>query len=190
MSTSPSNPRRVRADALPIALLVLAGLLGSTSAAALRSDREQDLDVRAGYNQLVATKPSHALFRNNVRIEQGSLKVRGDEARVYDAEGDGGRRIVVTGAPARLEQMLDNDGGRMTAAASQIEYNDASNIAVLTGDVVVIQEGKSEFRGPRMVYNTATGAMEGGSPEAGGEIRMTFKPQPKKPAKASQDPGS
>jgi len=70
----------------------------------------------------------------------------------------------------------------MTARAAEIDYDDGTGIAVLTGDVVVIQEGKSEFRGPRMTYNTNTGAMEGGSSSAGSEVRMIFKA--KKPAAA------
>lgn len=163
------------------ALVVVAGLLVFGAAHALSSDRDKDLEVRASYNKMVTTKPSFALFKDNVRIEQGSLKASGTEARVYEGEGnvDAGRRIVLTGAPAHLEQMQDNNGGLLTARAAQIDYSDGTHIAILTGDVVVVQPGKSEFRGQRMTYNTETGAMEGGSQAPGSEIHMTFKPKPK-----------
>jgi lipopolysaccharide export system protein LptA len=172
----------------------VAGLIGwvaTGSAFALSSDRDKDLDVRANYNKLVAVEPSYALFKDNVRIEQGSLKASGDEARVYDSDGSAssGRRIVLTGSPAHLEQLQDNNGGMMTARAGQIDYNDGTSIAILTGDVVVVQEGKSEFRGQRMTYNTDTGAMEGGSEAPGSEVHMTFKPKPRTTPKAA-DPTS
>ena len=170
-------------------LIIVAGLLAFGAAHALSSDRDKNLEVRASYNKMITTKPSFALFKDNVRIEQGSLKAGGDEAKVYEGDGsdDSGRRIVLTGSPARLEQMQDNNGGLMTARAAQIDYNDGSHIAILTGDVVVVQEGKSEFRGQRMTYNTETGAMEGGSQAPGSEVHMTFKPKPRKADKPAKD---
>lgn len=170
-------------------LLVIAGLLAFGAAHALSSDRDKDLEVRASYNKMVTAKPSFAVFKDNVRLEQGSLKASGDEARVYegDASANSGRRIVLTGSPARLEQLQDNNGGLMTARAAQIDYNDGSHIAILTGDVVVVQQGKSEFRGQRMTYNTESGAMEGGSEAPGSEVHMTFKPKPRNPAEPAKD---
>ncbi|MBN8480198.1 MAG: lipopolysaccharide transport periplasmic protein LptA [Xanthomonadales bacterium] len=186
MSTTPSSRASARADrtAFAIGLLVLALAF---DAHALSSDREKDLEVFAAYNKSVMGKASSAgnftLLQGNVRMEQGSLKARGDEARLFDAGANStSRRMVLTGKPAHLEQRLDGDGGLMTARAAEIDYDDGTGIAVLTGDVVVIQEGKSEFRGPRMTYNTNTGAMEGGSQAPGSEVRMIFKA--KKPAVA------
>ena len=192
MCTTPSNPVVASADphlALSLAF-ALCGLFAAGSALALSSDRDKDLEVRANYNQLVTTTPSHGLFRTNVRIEQGSLKASGDEARVYDAaEGsDGGRRIVLTGTPAQLEQLQDNDGGMMRARANSIDYNDGTGVAVLTGDVVVVQEGNSEFRGQQFTYNTQSGAMQGGSEAPGSEVHMTFKPKPRPADKPEAEP--
>ena len=187
MSITPSSRFGASADRRPTAVLIV-GLLALAAAAplhALSSDREKDLEIRADSSRMVSgsadkrTQPDHALFLGNVRIEQGSLKASGNEARVFDS-GSGeaaSRRLVLTGAPARLEQMQDGDGGKMTARAATIDYDDGSGIAILTGEVVVIQEGKSEFRGPRMVYDTNTGAMEGGSQAPGSEVHMIFKPK-------------
>lgn len=165
------------------------GIFAFGMAHALSSDSEKNLEVRASYNKMVTTTPSFALFTGNVRLEQGSLKASADEARLYEGDdsGNSSRRIVLTGSPARLEQLQDNNGGLMTARAAEIDYNDGSHIAILSGDVVVVQEGKSEFRGQRMTYNTETGAMEGGSQAPGSEVHMTFKPKPKSPAKPASD---
>jgi lipopolysaccharide export system protein LptA len=184
-ATRRSNPARL--GIAPVGWIALIALLGVDAAHALSTDRDQNLEVRASYNKMVTTTPSFALFKDNVRIEQGSMKANGDEARVYEGANDSGRRIVLTGSPAHLEQMQDNNGGLMTARAAQIDYDDGTHIAILTGDVVVVQEGKSEFRGPRMTYNTETGAMEGGSQTPGSEVHMTFKPKPKQAAKPAMD---
>jgi lipopolysaccharide export system protein LptA len=192
MSTTRSSPARASAEHLSVAAAVFA-LLFSAQAQALSSDREKDLEVFAAYNKSVMgsknAADNHTLLQGNVRMEQGSLKARGDEARLFDAgAGSESRRMVLTGKPAHLEQRLDDDGGLMTARAAEIDYNDGTGIAVLTGDVVVVQEGKSEFRGPRMTYNTNTGAMEGGSQAPGSEVRMIFKA--KKPATPPAKPAS
>ena len=188
MSITPSSRPGASADRPPRGVLI-AGVLALAAAApvhALSSDRDKDLEVRADSSRMVSgstdqrTQPDYALFVGNVRIEQGSLKASGNEARVFDS-GSGGetanRRLVLTGAPARLEQLQDGDGGKVLARAATIDYDDGTGIAILTGEVVVIQEGKSEFRGPRMVYDTNTGAMEGGSQAPGSEVHMIFKPK-------------
>ncbi len=192
MSTIPSNPPRESARHLLQALL-LGGLLLSLAvpAFALSSDRDQPLDVRAQYNKSTFGGNNVTLFQGNVRMVQGSLKAYGDEAKIWELDSastdSAARRLVLTGNPARLEQMMDNDGGRMTASAKTIDYRSDTGLAELTGNVVVVQEGRSEFRGPHMTYNTNTGAMEGGSQAPGSEVHMTFKPKPRGAAKPETD---
>lgn len=184
MSTIPSSQKRSNSRfprgagilALPL-LLVLHGPVH-----ALSTDRDQPLDVRAQTNTSSFGTTNLSVFTGNVRMVQGSLKAGGNEARISEIEGGGtdgnGRRLVLTGAPATLEQLMDG-GGKVTARAQTIDYRSDSGIAELSGDVLVVQEGRSEFRGPRMTYNTNTGAMEGGSQSAGSEVHMTFKPKPR-----------
>lgn len=193
MSTIPlSQPRektRVSAAAGRLAALLLLAL--ALPAHALSTDRDQPLDVRAQYNKSTFGTQNVTLFQGNVRMVQGSLKAAGDEARIWEIEGADAdataRRLVLTGKPAQLEQLMDNDGGKLTARALTIDYRSDTGLAELTGDVVVVQEGRSEFRGPHMTYNTNTGAMEGGSQAPGSEVHMTFKPKPKATKKAGTD---
>lgn len=200
MSITHSNLRHAKNAELParaIHLLFAASLLLAGSAHALNTDREQPLSVKAQYQKSTmggnhaGSTPDVTLLTGNVRMEQGSLKANGDEAHIYDVSKPGddssARRLVLTGKPARLEQLMDNNGGKMTARAATIDYNTGSGIAELTGDVVVVQEGRSEFRGPKMTYNTNTGAMEGGSQAPGSEINMIFQPKPKAAAKPAAD---
>lgn len=174
-----------------LCLVITMMAFASTSAHALKSDRDQPLDVRARYQESVLGQRSGgdtniATLKGDVVMTQGSLKATGDVAVVYDTDkagkgGDGSvRRLKLTGNPARMEQQLDNDGGLMQASANTIEYSTGSSTAELTGNVIVIQKDKSEFRGERMTYNTASGAMQSGSEQGNGEVRLRFLPQPKK----------
>jgi lipopolysaccharide export system protein LptA len=201
MSKTRSNPHaRAATSAKPLQFSLTAAIallsLCVTNAHALSSDRDQPLSVKAQYqksmmgNAKAGEAPDATILTGNVRMQQGSLKASGDEAHIYDVskpgDQDSARRLVLTGKPAQLEQLMDNNGGKMNARATKIDYDTGTGIAELTGDVVVIQEGRSEFRGPRMTYNTNTGAMEGGSQSPGSEINMIFQPKPKAPKPATE----
>lgn len=193
MSTTRSNPSaaavaRRNPDWRSAAVLLL--LMFAGSAHALKNDREQPLDVRAKSQETTLGQKSGgdtnvATLRGAVEMTQGSLKANGDVAVVYDTDkagkaGDGSiKRLKLTGKPARMQQQLDNDGGLMQASADTIEYNTDSSIAEFTGNVVVIQQNKSEFRGDHMTYNTNTGAMKSGEETGDSVVRLRFLPQPK-----------
>ena len=189
MSIQPSSPRRGNAEFRWAVALMFSGF--ALSAQALSTDRDQPLDVRAQSNTSTFGTTNVTLFKGNVRMVQGSLKANGDEAKIWEIEGSDpdatARRLVLTGSPARLEQLMDNDGGKLVASAATIDYRSDTGLAELSGNVVVVQEGRSEFRGPKMTYNTNTGAMQGGSQAPGSEVHMTFKPKPRKPAQAGAD---
>ena len=189
MSTIDSKPRQASADFARIAITL--GLIAiANSAQALSTDRQQPLDIRANYQESVLGQKAGgdtnvATLKGNVEMVQGSLKASGDLAVVYDTDkegkaGDGSiKRLTLTGKPANMQQELDNDGGLMTATANKIEYNTGSSVAEFTGNVVVIQQGKSEFRGDHMTYNTNTGAMKSGEESSDGKVRLRFLPQAK-----------
>ena len=71
------------------------------------------------------------------------------------------------------------------ATAANIDYDTDKSTAILTGNAVVIQEGRGEFRGERIVYNTESGELTGeGAP--GGGITMKMQPKAKPAAKEPQ----
>jgi lipopolysaccharide export system protein LptA len=59
---------------------------------------------------------------------------------------------------------------------------------ILTGNAVVVQQGKGEFHGEKLVYNTDTGEIQG-SPVTGGRVHITLQPR-SKPAPASTKPAA
>lgn len=182
MSIRPCNPRARSVERLFASLLLACAL----PAHALSTDRNQPMDVSANYsriNQGGGGKPGTTFLRGDVRVVQGTMKANAAEATIEQDANGAIRRVILSGDQARLEQQQDG-GGLMTAQANRIEFDNATSIAELSGSVKVVQQGRGEFRGAHMTYNTNTGQMESGNQEAGGRVHMII--QPKNPAPAAQ----
>ncbi|MGA9343011.1 MAG: lipopolysaccharide transport periplasmic protein LptA [Rhodanobacteraceae bacterium] len=161
-----------------------------SNAPALESDRTQVLNVDAA--QLHADpKRDLTLLTGDVRLTQGSIKADGDKATVYQDANHRIVRVVLVGAPAHFQQQLDNNGGLMHGRATNIDYHANTDVVDLDGDVFVVQENRGEFRGRHLVYNTATGEMQGGGEQPGGRVHLRMLPKqqatPKKGATPAKD---
>jgi lipopolysaccharide export system protein LptA len=183
-----------------LAPLLAVGLV-PIAAHALTSDKQQSMLINADYSKIVQNKDNNApgvtYLTGNVTMDQGTTKARGDEATLYQHPGDAkdaqGRdisgdiaRVVLIGRKkqAHLEQQQDA-GGLFTAVSDRIDYNADTSIAVLTGNVVVVQPGRGQFKGATMTYNTNTGEMESGDKESSGQrVQMVIEPKNKTPAPA------
>ncbi len=178
MSTPRSRPSRSAEVLTALVLLALA-----PAAWGLKSDREQPLDIHADSSR-TDQKANVTVLSGNVRFVQGTVK--GDGARATLRQGDDNqvRRVLLEGKPAHLSQQLDG-GGQMRAQATNIDYDAENNTAVLTGDAVVVQEGRGEFRSERIVYNTDSGEITGGTEAPGGGVHMIVQPKAR-PAAAAE----
>ncbi|MCK9538378.1 lipopolysaccharide transport periplasmic protein LptA [Dokdonella sp.] len=213
MCTPPCNPSGGRAARKRIDLrtlfVAIALVAMSAPLPALESDREQPMEITAGYQKTQLASDDNqqgiTLFRNDVRMHQGSLKIHAAEATVYqhpadarDAHGNdiGGTvsRVLLTGQPAHLEERQQAGGALVRADAERIDYDADTGVAVLSGNVSVVQQGRGEFRGPRMTYNTRTGEIESGARGAdgeGGRVHLIIAPKAKSaaPRPAATDHG-
>lgn len=186
---------------LTINLAVVLAVVGvSSNAFALQSDRDQQMNVDANYMKSTsgerdnADKPSIDQLDGNVLVTQGSMKAKGEHATIYrnaagvvDESGRKGAltRVVLVGKQAYMEQVHDGDCMLVTANANKIDFHNNTNIAIMTGGVVVDQKGKGVFRGEHMTYNTKTGEMESGDPTPGARVHITMEPKQDEPAKVS-----
>lgn len=167
-----------------VAALLLAGHVF-----ALKTDKEQPANVDANYSKSVQSKTGTANdpdvydLDGNVLITRGSIKMTAAHATVYripsGATGPNAgqmSRVLLTGKQAHLQQVHDGDCALMTANADRIDYNPLTNLAELTGSVVVNQQGRGEFHGEHMIYNTDTGDMESGNKaEPAGRVHMVME---------------
>jgi len=193
----------VRASVLGAALLGAAPQF----ALALSTDKQQNMLINSDYAKIVQNKDSNApgvtYLNGNVTMDQGTTKARGDEATVYQHPGDAKdaqgkdisgdvQRVILIGKKkqAHMEQQQDG-GGVMTANADKIDYNADTTVAVLTGNVIVVQPGRGTFKGAYMTYNTNTGEMESGDKATAGQrVQMVIEPKNKGTLPASDKPAA
>ena len=205
MCTQRSNRRAsaTRSGSSSVAVAIAFVLL-PLAAEALTSDKQQNMLINSDHAKIVQNKdnnqPGVTYLTGNVTMDQGTTKARGDEATIYqhaaDAKDAQGRdisgdvqRVIMIGKKkqAHLEQQQDS-GGLFTASSDKIDYNADTSVAVLTGNVVVVQPGRGQFKGAYMTYNTNTGEMESGDKSGSGQrVQMVIEPKNKAPAGAKPD---
>ena len=192
-----SARRRLRSS---VALVLLFG--APLAAHALSTDKQQNMLINADYSKIVQNKDNNApgvtYLTGDVTMDQGTTKARGDEATIYQHAGDAKdaqgkdisgdiQRVVIIGKKkqAHMEQQQDS-GGLFTSNSDKIDYNADTSVAVLTGNVVVVQPGRGQFKGATMTYNTNTGEMESGDKASSGQrVQMVIEPKNKAPAAAT-----
>lgn len=172
MSTPSSRPAGVRRIA-ELALLA-AGLAAVTPAFALKSDADQPVSIDA--QKFSGRQGDKVTYAVAVHMTQGSFVADGDAATGYFDPNDAIDRAVLTGSPAKVQQKLD-DGSMMYGHADTIDYRVSANTVILTGNASIVQTGKGEYHGARLVYNTDSGEVSG---EGGAEGRVHMILQPKK----------
>lgn len=183
--------------------LLAASLALTSQAFALSSDRNQPMLIDANYQKSTQSQtgkagdPDVIKLDGNVVMTQGSMKAHADHATIYknpsgvsDKNGHAGgiTHVVLTGKQAHLQQVHDGDCGLMTADADNIDYPADTGIATLTGNVTVVQKGKGEFHGERMIYNTNTGEMESGdAASSAGRVHIEMEPKSEQPTAQASD---
>jgi lipopolysaccharide export system protein LptA len=165
------SPARFRRDPrslkLPLALLGL-GLLILQPALAKQDDRNQPMNFSSKSMDGFNAPNTVTTLTGSVVTTQGTMKMTGAVAKLYLDENTQVARAVVTAPPggvAHIEQ-LDDCNNLMQGDANQLDYDNINGIAVLTGNAVVKQQGRGEFHGDKLTYNTQSALITG---EAGGD---------------------
>lgn len=158
--------------------VLAAGLLALLPALALakKSDRQQPMNYVAKYTKAFNAPNTVSTLKGDVKITQGTLMITGDLAKIYLDANTQIARVVVTGHPAHIQQ-LDENNNLMTGDAATLDYDNIHGIAVLTGNAVVKQKGRGEFHGDKLTYNTDT-SMITGQANGDGLVHGTFLPKP------------
>jgi lipopolysaccharide export system protein LptA len=162
---SPARSRRdQRSLKLHLALLGL-GLLILQPALAKQDDRNQPMNFSSKSMDGFNAPNTVTTLTGNVVTTQGTMKMTGAVAKLYlDADTQVARAVVTAppGGVAHIEQ-LDDCNNLMQGDAQQLDYDNINGIAVLTGNAVVKQQGRGEFHGDKLVYNTQTALITGES---------------------------
>jgi lipopolysaccharide export system protein LptA len=190
MSMAPSNRTRARIDVL---IFFVAALGACSLAQAKQSDKNQPININA--NAFSGSQDSGKIvFTGNVTLDQGTFHADGGQATGYTDPNDTSQwqRVALTGSPAHFQQTQDS-GMLVHGQASTIDYKVSEDTVILTGNAEVVQQGRGEFHGNRLVYNTDTGEIAG-TPTTGGRVHITLQPRtksaPAKPSAAQPASGS
>lgn len=183
MSMPHSRHTRARTDlwVLFVVMLAVGGL-----AQAKQTDKNQPININA--SAFAGSQDSGKItFSGSVTMDQGTFHADGAQATGYTDPDDTSQwqRVVLTGNPAHFRQTQDN-GTLVHGQAATIDYKVSENTVILSGNASVVQQGRGEFHGERLTYNTDTGEIQG-TPAAGGRVHITLQPR-SKPAPANGKP--
>ena len=169
-------------------LLSLSAALGSASAWALPTDRDQPIHIQSDDAQL-DDKQGVATYKGNVIITQGSMKITGNTVTITrNATGDIDVFTAV-GNLAYYEQKPAVDKPIVQAYGVTIQYFAAQDRIVLIDKAKVINDGNTS-EGEKIVYDTVRQVVNAG--RATGSKLTTPRPridmviQPKKKTDAQQ----
>lgn len=154
-------------------LLAIALPLAVTPAHALKSDRQQPLEVKADASDGTLGDGT-ATLRGNVEIRQGTLLIRADVARVERVDGRV-RRFELEGKPVRLRQEIEEEG-LVSAQALKLDYEVATGIVTLTG-AADVDHPQYHISGEVLRYDMNIQHFQGSGGEADGRIKIRMNPE-------------
>jgi lipopolysaccharide export system protein LptA len=160
--------RHKRKLLLAITLLMLPG-----SVLALKSDRQQALEVNADATDGTLGDGT-ATLQGNVEIRQGTLLITADIAQVEKVDGKV-RRFELNGNPVHLQQEIEEQG-LVTAEARKVEYVVATGIVTLTGEADVVHP-QYRINGEILEYDMNTQHFQGTGGDNNGRIRIRLAPE-------------
>ncbi len=160
--------RRKRIYLLAIALLLL-----PAGAMALKSDRQQPLEVNADATDGTLGDGT-ATLQGNVEIRQGTLLITADIAQVEKVDGKV-RRFELNGNPVHLQQEIEEQG-LVSAEARKVEYVVATGIVTLTGEADVVHP-QYHINGEILEYDLNTQHFQGTGGDSNGRIRIRLAPE-------------
>lgn len=138
-------------NTLPL-ILSLGVALGSAAAWALPSDREKPIRIQADSAEL-DDKQGVAVYRGDVVITQGTLKITGDTVTITRDQNGDIDVFTSVGNLAYYEQKPAADKSIVKAYGRTIQYFSSNERIVLIDRAKVVQEGNT-FEGEKIVYDT------------------------------------
>lgn len=135
------------------ALFIATGFsLFSGLANALPSDSSQPINVQADSAEM-DDKRGVAIYRGDVVITQGTLKITGDTVTITLNNNGDIDVFTSVGKPAYYEQLPAKDKDLVQAYGLTIQHFANNDKIVITDQARVIQQGNT-FRGEKIVYDT------------------------------------
>lgn len=166
---------------LPIPLrfaLCLLTLLPALSYA-LETDRDQPIRIQADAAVVDETDGS-SVYRGNVVITQGTLKITADEVEVFTADSDVIQITAMTDNDsevlAHYQQQSNENMDMVVADARKITYLVQEERLHLSGDAR-LQQAQDEFNGQLLYYDLGRGIVNLESSGDSDKVNVTINPR-------------
>ena len=146
------------------------------NALALKSDKEQPIDISADQLEIDDTK-NISIYTGNVDLKQGSLHITADKITLYFNDDNELLHMLIIGSPAHLTQ-LNEEHKLMTGRALKIKYDDQNALLILTGDAE-FKSGKEFITSNFIKINTDDDAIQAGTNQPKDRVHITILPKKK-----------
>ena len=143
--------------------MMIAMFLFSGNLMALDSDKLADF-LLEGDNfknlPVVKDKLTQIKYWGNISIQQGTLKIKSDEAIIFN-DKDGVAKVYLTGSPVTMEQIVDVEFGKINIVANDIDFRVSDDLLIMTGSVIIKSKIQGEMRGEKITMNLKTKEIKG-----------------------------
>lgn len=145
------------------------------AAFALASDADQPILIAADSVDIDDRKGT-SIYRGNVVIRQGSMRLNADEVTVFQ-QGRKAEKFIAVGKPVQFRQKQENNAPDFQGQALRAEYVTASEELTLIGNALLFQ-GKDSFRSDRIIYDRINALVKGGASAEGKQrVQVTIEPK-------------
>ncbi len=152
-------------------------LFMAINVSALESDKKADFQLDAdNFLNLpqVENGVARVKFWDNVSIQQGTLKIKADQAVVYNGK-DGIQKVILTGNPIKLEQFIDASYGKINIKAQKIDFMMKDDKLLMSGDVVISSKIQGQMHGEKISMDLKTKEIKGmKSKDSSNRVRLVI----------------
>jgi len=156
----------------------LAFALAPSLAVALPEDRNQPIQLEASRGQ-IDQKTGVSVYKGNVVISQGSMRLTADTATIHIKEG-GFQRMEATGKPVTLRYRPTANKPEIQGVSPRVEYNVVSAKVIMSGGARLTQ-GQDVFTGDRVEYDLKNDVVRARGAGNKGRIQFTIQPHANRP---------
>jgi lipopolysaccharide export system protein LptA len=141
---------------------------------ALATDREQPIEIEADELE-VRELERVSIYLGNVVLVQGSLEINADRLVIHFNEANELTLMEMTGNPATLRQLDDNQQ-ELWGEAMRIDYTQSKSLLELRDSALIKQAGdvvESEL----IRINTETSSLQAGGTDSDERVKMLIQPR-------------
>lgn len=163
-----------------LAIIIFSGLFNALNLLAKSSDENAPLHIEADQLE-IHDKESYSIYKGNVIINKGSLKITGDKIIIKNKDAKL-HSIQINGTPATFFQLNDFDEA-ISAESNKMDYQAHSGVLELKQKATLIKN-KNHFSSEHIIYNTLKDIVKAGDQNTEGtqappRVKITIYPQDK-----------